>query len=79
MEIRINEHQTGKESNVYDHMHKYGHKMDWENIKILDQASDDQKLLLKEMLYINKYKPTINIQKQSYVFSMMIGRNVANA
>ena len=53
--------------------------MDWENIKILDQASDDQKLLLKEMLYINKYKPTINIQKQSYVFSMMIGRNVANA
>ena len=51
------------------------HKIDWESVEIMDVATDDHKLLLKEMLHINKNKPSLNVQQQSYVFSMIIGKN----
>ena len=73
--VRLKEHRTGKSSNVHTHMIKEGHQIDWEGARIIDVASNNKKLLLKEMLHINKYKPGMNIQKQSYVFSMLIGHN----
>ncbi len=42
--------------------------MDWENTEILDSARDDYMLRLKEMLYINKLKSELNVQKSSQNF-----------
>jgi len=42
------------------------HKIDYENFKILDRATSDQMVLIKEMLHIDKFKPSLNKQKQSY-------------
>ena len=52
---------------------KSGHRIDWENIEILDKAKDRWRLLLKEMLHINKLKPQLNVQKSSKLFSLIIG------
>ena len=39
---------------------KEGHEMDFDNIKILDRASNDLKLQYKEMLFIRKLNPFLN-------------------
>ena len=57
-------------SHVYQHEKETGHKMDFDNIKILDRASNDLKLQYKEMLYIRKLN-----QMNSELFSLII-RNV---
>ena len=75
LSIRMDEHKTGVNSNVHKHMKENNHYIDWENVEIIDKADNGLKLLLKEMLHINKLNPSINVQKQSYVFSMLIGRN----
>jgi hypothetical protein len=49
------------------------HRIDWDEIKIIDSARDDRRLLLKEMLHINKLKPEFNILKRSKLFSLLIG------
>jgi len=36
-----------------------GHKIDWDNIEILDKAKYQCRLLLKEMLHISKLKPQL--------------------
>ncbi len=41
-------------------------------MKILDRASNGKKLELKEMLYIRKYKPSLNVQKDSQIFTFII-------
>jgi hypothetical protein len=63
-------HGTGKDeyiSSLYKHSTSTGHKIDYENVEILDKASTDNKLLLKEMLHINKLKPTLNKQKVCFI------------
>ena len=77
---RIEEHKhgTGKDeyiSSLYKHSTSTGHKIDYENVEILDKASTDNKLLLKKMLHINKLKPTLNKQKKSALFTLIIGNN----
>ena len=73
--IRLDEHKKSKESSVHLHQEQSGHEIDWDSIRIIDKADKELKLLLKEMLHINKQKPNLNVQKKSYVFSMMIGKN----
>ncbi len=34
----------------------FNHKIDYENFKILDKATSDQMVLIKEMLHIDKIK-----------------------
>ena len=46
--------------------------MDWEEMKIIDSARDDYRLRIKEMMYINKFKPELNIQKSSQMFSLLL-------
>ena len=46
--------------------------LDW---KLLDKANTNQKLLLKEMLHINRFKPELNVQEQSELFCLLIGKN----
>ena len=73
----IHEHLTYKESHVYQRMNIEKHRMDFENIKILDRVSKDLKLQYKEMLYIRKLNPTLNRQMNSKLFSFVI-RNAKN-
>ena len=49
-----------KSSHVYQHHIQEGHEMDFDNVKILDRASNDLKLQYKEMLYIRKLNPSLN-------------------
>ena len=52
---------------------RIGHRIDWDNMEILDTARDQRRLLLKETLHINKLKPELNVQKSSKLFSLIIG------
>jgi hypothetical protein len=44
---------------VFQHILNEKHRIDVENVEILDRASNDLKLQLKEMLYIRKFNPFI--------------------
>ncbi len=69
---RKEEHMGDQDSNVYKHA-RIAHRIDWDNMEILDTARDQRRLLLKEMLHINKLKPELNVQKSSKLFSLIIG------
>ena len=61
------------DSHVYQHHIKEGgHEIDFDGVKILDRASNDDKLCWKEMLYIRKLKPSLNVQKESQLFTLII-------
>ena len=40
--------------------------------------NNNRKLLLKEMLHINRSKPQLNIQEQSELFCLLIGKTKIN-
>ncbi len=65
---------TDKESTVFKHINETQHQMDWDNMEMLDSARDDYRLRLKEMLYINKLKPELNVQKSSQMFSLLLNQ-----
>ena len=69
------EHMGDLNSSVYKHARGLGHIIDWGNMEIIDTARDQRRLLLKEMLHINKLKPQLNVQKSSKLFSLIIGNN----
>ena len=61
---RIEEHSYGIgsediQSSLFKHHKNSGHKIDYNKPIILDKTSSDNKLLLKEMLDINRLKPTL--------------------
>ena len=56
---RIEQHLTDKDSHVFQHIKAEKHRMDFENIEILDRASNDRKLQYKEMLYIRNTFDTL--------------------
>lgn len=63
LQHRINEHKKSTKSALMQHIKENPrHKIDYENIEILDRAESDFKLRLKEMLHINKRKPILNTQ-----------------
>ena len=66
---RIQEHK-GESSNKIDsaiHQHQLAtsHKIDFDNVKIIDRADSDFKLQFKEILQIDKRKPSLNKQFNS--------------
>ena len=64
--IRIYEHEhSGIKSACYQHAKKNGHEMDYENVEVIDTASTDTKLRVKELLHILKKEPTLNKQLNS--------------
>ena len=76
LHTRISEHLgispiTGKhtsnptKSSVLSHSCASGHKVDFDDFKILSSCSDSYELMIHESLLINKYKPTLNIQGSS--------------
>jgi hypothetical protein len=63
---RIKEHNKIESSACAAHMvTNPGHHMDFENINIIDQASNDMKLKIKELLHIIQKKPKLNKQLSS--------------
>ena len=65
------EHEvTQKDSHVNQHHIQPGHEIDFENVEILDRADNDLKLAYKEMLYIRKLKPALNVQED--LFTLII-------
>ena len=76
LHTRISEHLgishiTGKhtsnptKSSVLSHSCASGHKVDFDDFKILSSCSDSYELMIHENLLINKYKPTLNVQGSS--------------
>ena len=62
---RVKEHQA-KGSACYIHASTNpGHEMNYESIEVIDQASNDLKLRIKELLHILKRKPSLNKQLNS--------------
>jgi len=60
---RINEHAKSDKSACYQHTIEYpDHKMDYKNVQVIDRASNDFKLRMKELLHILKKKPVLNKQ-----------------
>ena len=76
-ETRRNEHlNTNKNSTVYIHTHTDGQckgKSDESNFSIIDRASTQFSLKIKQAIQINKYKPTlINKQKNHVALTLDI-------
>ena len=67
------EHKLLDNSSVHKHMTEENHRIDWDDMQVIDTARDDRRLLLKEMLHINNLKPQLNVQKSSKLFSLLIG------
>ncbi len=62
---RIQEHRKQKSSACHEHHLSTGHEMDYENIEVIDQASSDFKIRVKELLHILKRQLTLNKQLNS--------------
>ena len=72
--MRFNQkHKLLDNSSVHKHMTEENHRIDWDDMQVIDTARDDRRLLLKEMLHINNLKPQLNVQKSSKLFSLLIG------
>ena len=65
LDIRVKEHQKNTLSNVKKHeLDNPGHHMDYESVEVIDNASNDFKLRMKE-LHILKSEPELNKQLNS--------------
>jgi len=66
LHFRLREHRgeasASNESAVHKHQEETGHEIDFENVEILDRADNDFKLQYKELMHIDKRKPTLNQQ-----------------
>ena len=77
---RMDEHKKGRGSgecisSCFKHSKLTGHEMDYQNIEVLDRANTHMKILLKEMLHIQREKPTLNVQKGSSLFTLILGKS----
>jgi len=77
LETRMEEHLKDKESAVFQHAKNLQHQINWSDITILDSADTNQKLLIKEQLYINKFEPDLNIQSESRILKVFVIWNLA--
>ncbi len=63
---RIKEHAKSTTSACYQHaIENPTHQMDYDNIRIIDRASNDFKVRMKELLHILHTKPELNKQLNS--------------
>jgi hypothetical protein len=60
---RVNEHRLGSSSACRQHTQANpSHTMDYDNIEVIDQAANDLRLRIKELLHILRKKPSLNKQ-----------------
>ena len=55
------------DSAIHEHQLATSHKIDFDNVKIIDRADSDCQLQFKEILQIDKKKPLLNIKFNSSV------------
>jgi len=71
LQTRVKEHYNNikldstKHSVISEHILKYNHMFDWNNVKILDTESNYNRRLVSEMLHIKEQKRGINSQKDT--------------
>jgi len=71
LKTRIKEHisnsklTSAKHTVITDHMQKFSHSFDWENIKILNFEPNFYKRLVSEMLHIKEQQNGINARKDT--------------
>jgi hypothetical protein len=55
-------------------MTEENHRINWDDMQVIDTAREYRRLLLKEMLHINNLKPKLkSSKKRSKLFSVLIG------
>jgi hypothetical protein len=71
--LRLDDHET-KETALSKHSTSFNppHRIDHDNLKIIDRASNDTKLVWKEMLHIWKLQPSLNKQMNQELFTFII-------
>jgi hypothetical protein len=57
---RIEEHKKIASSAIHEHIERTGHRIDWDNIKIIDKEQDTIKRKIKEAIHIKLKKPSLN-------------------
>jgi len=63
LSIRIAEHKKQNSSACKQHVDAFpDHHIDFDNVKVLDSADNNQKLCIKELLHILSRKPELNKQ-----------------
>ncbi|XP_072763715.1 uncharacterized protein [Anoplolepis gracilipes] len=68
LKTRINEHKrhihlnTNTNSIITNHRRDFEHNFDWENVRVLDEASFYTKRLISEMLFIKRQRNGLNLQ-----------------
>ena len=66
LSLRVDEHRKSADSACNQHeANNEGHFIDYEGIEIVDRATTDFKLKVKELLHILKQKPILNKQLNS--------------
>ena len=81
LHTRISEHLgispiTGKHSNspvissILSHTNASGHPANFDDFQILSSSSDSYELMIHESLFINKYRPNLNVQGSSIPLSL---------
>ena len=71
LDKRVEEHAK-TDTAISQHCNKLKHVFDFEKVKILDRADNDSQLQLKEMLHIRNLAPTLNVQDESTLFTLII-------
>jgi hypothetical protein len=64
LSYRIEEHRKGG-SACGQHEKETGHKMDFDNVEVIDRAASDFRLRIKELMHIIKLEPSLNKQLNS--------------
>ena len=72
---RLEEHQSSPNSEVCNHLQSnLSHKVDFHNPQILTSCPDKHKLLILESLYIQLFKPNLNLDSSSHPLHLFNAR-----
>jgi len=71
LKTRIREHKNNikqdqsKHSIISEHIIKFNHSIDWDNVKILDHESKFYKRITSEMIHIKEQKASLNLNSDT--------------
>jgi len=71
LKTRLNEHNNNlkqdksKHSIISEHITKYDHSFDWDNMRIMDRESNYFKRIVSEMIHIKEQKSGLNLNSDT--------------
>jgi len=71
LRTRIREHKNNikldqsKHSVISEHIIKFSHSFDWNDVKVLDRESKFYKRIISEMIYIKEQKSSLNLNSDT--------------